>query len=78
SKQKKQQQLQEKVKAKAEQIQQLQADIEAHQKQLTALDQDINTAVTNIENTKNDFFASYQHLVTQIEGDVEKMQTHLK
>ena len=66
------------IKNKEEQIKKLQAEINEHQKQLGQLDQEIQQAVDTIESTKGDFFASYQHLVTQIQADITKMKKYLK
>lgn len=72
------QKLAEMIKSKEEQIKQLQAEIKQHQAQLGKLDGEIQKAVTTIENTKGDFFASYQSLTQQIKADVEKMKKYLK
>ena len=66
------------IKSKEEQIKQLQAEIKQHQAQLGKLDGEIQKAVTTIENTKGDFFASYQSLTQQIKADVENMKKYLK
>lgn len=78
AKKQEQQQLQQTIKSKEAQIQKLQKEIEQHQSKLSTLDKDIGNAVNSIENTKNDFVASYKHLVKQIQEDVEKMKVHLK
>lgn len=73
-----QKQLQAGIKDKSERIRQLQAEIAQHQASLTQLDSEIQQATHTIEQTKNDFFASYQNLMGQIQADVEKMQRYLK
>lgn len=75
---KEQKQLQAGIKDKNERIRQLQAEIAQDQAKLTQLDGDIQQSVNTIEQTKHDFFASYQNLVGQIQSDVEKMQRYLK
>lgn len=71
-------QLQAGIKEKSERIRQLQAEIARDQASLTQLDAEIQQATLTIEQTKNDFFASYQNLMGQIQADVEKMQRYLK
>ncbi|PSR09170.1 MAG: hypothetical protein DA408_10330 [Bacteroidetes bacterium] len=78
SKREEQLQMQQAIKDKEAQIQQLQAEIAQHQEKLSKLDGEISDAVATIENTKVDFFASYQNLVGQIQADVEKMKQYLK
>jgi hypothetical protein len=70
--------LEQTVQAKADQIKQLTAEIEAHQKQLGQLQKDIAQASTKVETTKNDFIASYNALVEQIQADVDSMKKFLK
>jgi hypothetical protein len=71
-------QLQQTIKNKEAQIQKLQKEIQEHQAKLGKLDKEISSSVNSIENTKNDFVASYKNLVQQIQNDVEKMKVHLK
>ncbi|WP_020537637.1 hypothetical protein [Lewinella cohaerens] len=66
------------IKDKETQIKKLQAEIQEHQQKLGKLDGEIKQADASIANTKNDFFASYQNLVKQIQGDINKMQEYLK
>lgn len=70
--------LEQDIQAKAEQIKRLTAEIEAHQQQLQQLRQDISEASVKVESTKNDFIASYNALVEQIQSDVENMKQYLK
>lgn len=72
------QQLEANVKAKAEQIKQLTAEIEADQASALKLKQEISDATVKVENTKNDFMASYQMLVQQISGDLTNIKNFLK
>jgi len=66
------------IKDKEAQIKKLQAEIQEHQQKLGKLDGEIKQADLSIANTKNDFFASYQNLVKQIQEDITKMQEYLK
>lgn len=70
--------LEQNIQAKTEQIQKLNAEIEANQKQLEVLRRDIAEAAVKVETTKNDFIASYNSLVEQIQADVEHMKKFLK
>lgn len=78
SKQQEISQLEESIKTKAEQIKKLTAEIEAEQKQSEALKTEIREAGQKVENTKNNFIASYNALVDKISGDIEKMSKYLK
>ncbi|RME98407.1 MAG: hypothetical protein D6772_09075, partial [Bacteroidetes bacterium] len=66
------------IQEKEQRIKQLEAEISQHRAQLGKLDTTIQNAATKIENTKNDFMASYQNLVRQIEADRENMKKYLK
>ncbi len=70
--------LEQTIQTKAEQIKRLTAEIESHQKQLEQLHEEISDAGIKVETTKNDFIASYNSLVEQIQGDVENMKKFLK
>lgn len=70
--------LEQTVQAKTEQIRQLTAEIEAHQKQAGQLQKEIGQASAKVETTKNDFIASYNALVEQIQADVDSMKKFLK
>lgn len=78
AKRQEQQSLANTIKEKEAQIKKLQAEIQEHQQKLGKLDGEIKQADLSIANTKNDFFASYQHLVKQIQADITKMQEYLK
>ena len=78
SKQQEIQKLDDAVKAKAQQIKKLTMEIEAHQKKSESLKKEISNASIKVENTKNDFFASFQNLVSQIKQDMENMKKYLK
>lgn len=66
------------VKAKEEQIRQLTAEIGDNQARMESLRQEIGSATAKVESTRNDFLASYKHLVGQIQGDIAKMDQFLK
>jgi len=66
------------IRAKAEQIKKLSAEIEQHQLQLKKLETDIQNAAGKVGQTKLNFVASYEAIVSQIQGDVEKMEQYLK
>jgi predicted nucleic acid-binding Zn-ribbon protein len=78
AKRQEQQTLTKTIQDKEAQIKKLQAEILEHQQNLGKLDGDIKQADLSIANTKNDFFASYQNLVKQIQEDITKMQEYLK
>lgn len=66
------------VKNKAEKIKALTQEIEQHQKQMADLKTQITKASAKMETTKNDFIASYNALVSQINSDLENMKKYLK
>jgi hypothetical protein len=66
------------LKQKAEQIKKLTQEMEAHRAEMEKLDLEIKEATSKVEGTKNDFLASYQALVSQINLDVENMKRFLK
>lgn len=66
------------VTTKAAKIKQLTQEIEKHQQQANSLKKEISGATVKVENTKNNFIASYQTLVDQINSDVENMKKFLK
>lgn len=70
--------LQQTIEAKAEQIKRLTQEIETHQQQVQRIQQELAEAAVKMESTKNDFIASYNALVEQIQADVENMKTYLK
>jgi len=65
------------IKAKAEQIKLLTKEIEAQQKQVEGLNHQIKTATVKMENTKNDFIASFNLLVSQIDQDLDNIKKYL-
>ena len=78
SKRKELQELQKGITGKGAQILQLQKEIKQDQITAGKLETSVNSAVNNIENTKNDFIASYKNLVNQIGVDMDNMKKHLK
>jgi hypothetical protein len=66
------------MKQKAEQIKQLTTEIEQHRKDVTQLKDEISQATVKVAQTQNDFGATYQSLVGQIEQDVANMKNYLK
>ncbi|MEL7020730.1 MAG: hypothetical protein AAGK47_03925 [Bacteroidota bacterium] len=66
------------VQQKAAQIKQLTSEIEQHQQQSEQLKKEIQTRTTKIETTKNDFIASFNALVKQIDGDMKNMKQYLQ
>ena len=66
------------MKQKAEQIKQLTAEIEQHRQDVTKLKDDIAQATVKVAQTQQDFSATYQSLVGQIEKDLANMKNYLK
>ena len=66
------------IQEKAKQIEQLTKEIEQHKQKITSLKMEVNNASSKVESTKNDFIASYNAIVAQIQNDVEAMQKYLK
>lgn len=66
------------IKAKTEQIARLTEEIKTHQADMEKMKAEISEAVVKIETTQNDFQATYQDLVGQINTDVENMKKYLK
>jgi|SRR5687768_5566131 len=65
------------IQEKQAQIEQLKADLENHRKQIGSLENEINTASEKLGQTANDFAATYQALLVQIQNDVKNIETHL-
>ena len=66
------------IQQKAQHIKKLTQEIEQSQKQLGSIKSEISGAVSKVETTKNNFIASYNVVVSQIQGDVENMKKYLK
>ncbi len=63
---------------KTEQIKQLTQQIEEHRQRADQIRKELQDSTVKIENTKADFEATFQSVVSQMQGDVEKMQQYLK
>ncbi len=63
---------------KTEQIKQLTQQIEEHRRQSEQIKAEINDSTVKIEKTKSDFDATYNNVVSQLQGDVTKIQQYLK
>ncbi len=66
------------IQQKAEHIKKLTAEIEKDQKTLEKIKSEISGAVVKVETTKNNFIASFNSLVAQIQKDIDNMQKYLK
>lgn len=66
------------IQEKAEQIKRLTQEIEQHRKLRDKLTQQISQSAVKVETTKNNFIASYQALVSQIQADIEQINKYLK
>ena len=66
------------IKAKEQQIEKLRKEIEATKKKQASLREQVAKASAKVETTKNNFIASYNQLVGQIQADLEKMKQYLK
>ena len=66
------------IQQKAQHIKKLTQEIEQSQKQLSGIKSEISGAVSKVETTKNNFIASYNVVVSQIQSDVENMKKYLK
>ena len=66
------------IKEKSERIKQLTEEISKHQQQISDLKIKLDEDKGKINKTQNDFKISYEHLKSQFEEDVIKMQKYLK
>lgn len=66
------------IQSKSEQITKLTEEIKAHQILHEKLHAQLEDAQEKIVSTKNDFIASYNNLVAQIQADIEKIKQFLK
>ena len=66
------------IKEKSEQIKKLTEEIAKHQQQIGDLRTKIEESNSKIIKTQNDFRESYNHLKTQFEEDIVKMNKYLK
>ncbi|MEM1124726.1 MAG: hypothetical protein AAGJ18_30080 [Bacteroidota bacterium] len=65
------------IRQRAEHIKKLNQEIEKSQKQLQNIKKEISGAVSKVETTKNNFIASYNTVIAQIQTDVESMRKYL-
>lgn len=70
--------LDETIASKAKKIKELTVQIENHQKKKELLSKEIKVASEKVASTKNDFIASYNSLVSQIQEDMDNIQQYLK
>jgi chromosome segregation ATPase len=66
------------IKQKSAQIKKLTQEIEQHRKKSETLQKEIGQATVKVETTKNNFIASYNSLVSQIQQDIENIKKYLK
>src|SRR5690606_2819927 len=66
------------IKTKTDQITKLTEEIKSHQEGLEKLKLELAEAQEKISTTTNDFIASYNNLVAQIQDDIEKIRQFLK
>lgn len=66
------------IQQKAQHIKKLTQEIEQSQKQLAGIKSEISGAVSKVETTKNNFIASYNVVVSQIQNDIDNMKKYLK
>jgi archaellum component FlaC len=69
--------LEETIKKKEAEIEKMKADIQSHRTQIGTLEQEINGASEKLTQTANDFEATYQALLGQIQADVKNIESHL-
>ena len=65
------------IQAKNDQIRKLQAEIKEADQELTKIKSMINESLAKVEATKDGFYASYNMVVGQIEGDAEKIKKYI-
>ena len=73
-----QQTLKNTIQEKEATIKKLMAEIEAHRTQAAQLQDEVEKASKKVESTKNDFIASYNALVSQIQLDIDNMKKFLQ
>jgi predicted RNase H-like nuclease (RuvC/YqgF family) len=66
------------IQQKSAQIKKLTQEIEQHRKKTETLQKEISEATVKVESTKNNFIASYNALVSQIQQDIENIKKYLK
>ena len=66
------------VKEKTRQIEKLKKEIADHHAKSEQMKKSISAATVKVETTKNNFVASYNLVLSQIQGDIENMKKYLK
>ena len=69
--------LEQTIQEKQADIEKLKTDMEDHRKQIGILETEINTASEKLGQTADDFAATYQALLGQIQDDVKNIESHL-
>lgn len=70
--------LQQVILEKTQQIEKLNGEIAGHRNEMETIQNELDQTKLKLENTKNDFLATYQTLIGQIKADIEKMNLYLK
>lgn len=71
------QQIEKEIDAKEEQIKNLKAEIEKAREEIKRHKEEVTAERTKIDQTKNDFFETYNVLVREIQDDLKKIQSYL-
>ena len=66
------------IKEKTRQIEQLKKEIDQHRAKSEEMKKSISQATVKVETTKNNFVASYNLVLSQIQKDIENMKKYLK
>lgn len=69
--------LEKSIRDKEAQIEKLKKEMDEHRKEIGTLEQEINSASGKLKQTADDFAATYQALLKQIEDDVKNIESHL-
>ncbi|HEY3386472.1 MAG TPA: hypothetical protein VGK46_08185 [Saprospiraceae bacterium] len=69
--------LEQTIRNKEAEIEKLKADIDAHRQSIGTLEKEINSASEKLGQTANDFEATYQTLLSQIQEDIRQIESHL-
>jgi hypothetical protein len=69
--------LEQTIKNKEAEIEKLKADLDAHRQTIGNLEKEINSASEKLGQTANDFDATYQALLGQIQEDIRQIESHL-
>lgn len=77
NKQTKLKQLENLIAEKEQKIKSMQAEIEKHKATLDKEKANINQSAAKVEATKDGFIAAYNQVLAQINGDIDRMQSHL-